>query len=261
MGPLAVVPDLEAEVDRLYRLPLEEFTSARNDLAQRLKRAGQKDAAADVQDLRKPTVPVWAINQIAHEYGKDVEALIEASDQLRAAQERALGGGDSDQLRSAASAEREALRKLTDSAQELLGRDAPAATLERVASTLRAAALAPETRALLRSGRLSEELKSAGFGAFEGMSVPARARPRPRPRKKTAARPSAAERRREERLAKLRDRLTKLRQEAADAEREAKHAQTAADRARARLERAAAAVEKAQAELEAAEDVSGATRP
>jgi DNA repair exonuclease SbcCD ATPase subunit len=259
MGPLAVVPDLEAEVDRLYRLPLEEFTSARNDLAQRLKRAGQKDAAADVQDLRKPTVPVWAINQLAHEYGKDVEALIEASDQLRAAQERALGGGDSDQLRSAASAEREALRKLTDSAQELLGRDAPAATLERVASTLRVAALAPETRELLRSGRLSEELKSAGFGAFEGMSVPAR--PRPRPRKKTAARPSAAERRRDERLAKLRDRLTKLRQEAADAEREAKHAQTAADRARARLERAAAAVEKAQAELEAAEDVSGATRP
>jgi hypothetical protein len=253
MGPLAVVPDLEAEVDRLYRLPLDEFTSARNDLAQRLKRAGQKDAAADVQALRKPTVPVWAINQVAHEHGKDVTALIEASDELRTAQERALGGGDSDQLRSAASAEREALRKLTDHAQELLGHDAPAATLERVASTLRAAALAPETRDLLKSGRLSEELKSAGFGAFEGMSVPAQ--PRPRPRKKSAAaRPSAAERRRQERVAKLGERLTKLRQEATEAEREAKHAQAAADRARARFERAAAAAEKAQTELEAAQD-------
>lgn len=251
MGPLAVVPDLDAEVDRLYRLPLDDFTSSRNDLAQRLKRAGQKEAAADVQALRKPTLPVWAINQIAHEHGKDVTALIEASDELRTAQERALGGGDSDQLRSAASAERDALRKLTDHAQELLGGDAPAATVERVASTLRAAALAPETRELLTSGRLSEELQSAGFGAFEGMSVPAQ--PSPRSRKKAAARPTAAERRRQERVAKLRERLAKRRQEAAEAEREAKHSQAAADKARARFDRAAAAADKAQAELEAAE--------
>lgn len=251
MGPLAVVPDLDAEVDRLYRLPLDDFTSSRNDLAQRLKRAGQKEAAADVQALRKPTLPVWAINQIAHEHGKDVTALIEASDELRTAQERALGGGDSDQLRSAASAERDALRKLTDHAQELLGGDPPAATVERVASTLRAAALAPETRELLTSGRLSEELQSAGFGAFEGMSVPAQ--PSPRSRKKAAARPTAAERRRQERVAKLRERLAKRRQEAAEAEREAKHSQAAADKARARFDRAAAAADKAQAELEAAE--------
>jgi hypothetical protein len=238
MAPLAVVPDFEAEVDRLYTLPLDEFTSARNDLAQRLKRAGQKDAAADVQGLRKPTVPVWAINQIAREHGKDVGSLIEASDDLRAAQEQALGGGDSDQLRAAASAEREALRTLTDYAQQLLGGDA--------------AALDPQTRELLASGRLSEELQSAGFGAFEGISVPAQRRPRPR--KTAPARPSAAERRRQERVAKLRERLAKLKQDATEAEREAKHAQAAADKAHARFERAAAAAGKAQAELEAAEE-------
>jgi hypothetical protein len=252
MAPLAVVPDLDAEVDRLFTLPLDEFTSARNDLAQRLKRAGQKDAAADVQGLRKPTVPVWAINQIAREYGKDVGALIEASDDLRAAQEQALGGGDSDQLRGAASAEREALRRLTDYAQELLGGDAPAATLERVASTLRAAALDPQARDVLASGRLSEELQSAGFGAFQGMTVPAERRPRPR--KTAATRPSAAERRRQERVAKLRERLAKLRQEATEAQREAKQAQAAADKAHARSERAAAAADKAQAQLEDAEE-------
>jgi hypothetical protein len=253
MGPLAVVPDLEAEVDRLYTLPLDEFTAARNDLAQRLKRAGQKDAAVDVQSLRKPTVPVWAINQIAREHGKDVKKLVEASDELRAAQQRALGGGESDQLRAATSAEREALRTLTHHAQLLLGREAPAATLERVSSTLRAAALDPETRELLVNGRLSDELQSAGFSAFEGMSVPAKRRARPR-KKAAAARPSAAERRRQERVAKLRERLAKLRQEAAEAEREAKHARAAADRAQTRSERAAAAAEKARAELEAAEE-------
>jgi hypothetical protein len=252
MGPLAVVPDLDAEVDRLYTLPLDGFTAARNDLAQRLKRAGQKDAAVEVQSLRKPTVPVWAINQIAREHGKDVKTLVEASDELRAVQQRALGGGESDQLRAATSAEREALRTLTEHVQPLLGREAPAATLERVSSTLRAAALDPETRELLVNGRLSDELQSAGFGAFEGMTVPAKRRTRPR--KKAAARPSAAERRRQERVAKLRERLAKLRQEAAEAEREAKHAQAAADRARTRSERAAAAAEKARAELEAAEE-------
>lgn len=252
MAPLAVVPNFEAEVDRLYTLPLDEFTSARNDLAQRLKRAGQKDAAADVQGLRKPTVPAWAVNQIAREHGKDVGKLIEASDDLRAAQEQALGGGDSHQLRAAASAEREALRTLTDYAQQLLGGDAPAATLERVASTLRAAALDPQARELLASGRLSEELQSAGFGAFEGMTVPAQ--PRARRRKTAPARPSAAERRRQERLAKLRERMAKLRQDAVEAEREAKRAQAAADKARTRFERAAAAADKARADLEAAED-------
>lgn len=253
MGPLAVVPDLDAEFDRLYTLPLDEFTTARNDLVQRLKRAGQKDAAAEVQSLRKPTVPVWAINQIAREHRKDVKALIDASDELRAAQQRALSGGESDQLRAATSAEREALRALTDHTQPLLGRDAPAATLERVSSTLRTAALDPQARELLVSGRLSDELQSAGFGAFEGMSVPVQRRPRPR-KKAAAARPSAAERRRQERVSKLRERLAKLRQEATEAEREAKHAQAAAERAQARSDRAAAAAEKARAELEAAEE-------
>jgi len=117
----------------------------------------------EVQSLRKPTVPVWAINQIAREHGKDVKTLVEASDELRAVQQRALGGGESDQLRAATSAEREALRTLTEHVQPLLGREAPAATLERVSSTLRAAALDPETRELLVNGRLSDELQSAGF--------------------------------------------------------------------------------------------------
>ena len=254
MGPLAVVPDLETEVDRLYTLPLDEFTSARNDLAQRLKRAGQKEAAADVQGLRKPTLPVWAINQIARAHAKDVAALLEASDELRAAQERALGGGEGDQLRAATSAERQALHRLTDYAQDLLGRDAPAATLERVASTLRAAALEPEARELLANGQLSEELESAGFGAFEGMSVPAQRRPPSRKKKTAAARPSAAERRQQERVAKLRERLAKLKLETTEAEREVKHAQAAADRAHALLERTTASAAKAWDELEAAEE-------
>lgn len=255
MPPLAVVPELESEIDQLFSLPLEEFTETRNDLVRRLKAAGQRDAAAEVQALRKPTVPVWTINQLARQHPDDVEAFIDAAAALRSAQEKAIAGGDTDELRSATTAERHALRDLTDGAQKLLGRDGQAGTLERVASTLRAAALHPETRESLAKGRLTEELEASGFGAFEGMTLPTRRPARGRKTKnKTAAAPSAAERRRQERLLKLRERTAKLREEAAEAEREAKHAQAAADRARARSERAAAAVQKAEAQLQEADE-------
>ena len=46
-GPvLAAVPDLEAELDALYAAPLERFTATRDDLAHRLRRAGQDEQAA-----------------------------------------------------------------------------------------------------------------------------------------------------------------------------------------------------------------------
>jgi hypothetical protein len=258
VGQLAVVPELEEELDRLFALPPAEFTAARNDLARRLKQASQKAISARVQELRKPTVPVWTVNQLARRHPKDVEALLEAVEQLRLAQEKALKGSDAEELRSATSAERDALRRLTQQANEFLaaeGHKPTAAVVERIASMLRAAALDPDGRELLATGRLTEELEATGFGAFAGMKIPA-GPPRkrqPAPKRKQDAAGAAAERRRDERLRKLRDRARKLATEAADARREADRAETAADRARRKAERAGAAAEEAQAALEAAE--------
>ena len=254
---LAVVPDLESELDRLFALPPAEFTAARNDLARRLKQAGQNAISARVRELRKPTVPVWTVNQLARRHPKDVQALLETVERLRSAQEDALGGGDAQELRSATSAEREALRGLTHRAHEILGAEGhkpTAAVIERIASILRAAALDPDGRELLADGRLTEELESAGFGAFAGMKIPAGAtRPKRKPKPKREKVDSAAERRRAERLRKLRDRAGRLAAEAAEARREAERAETAADRARRKAERASAAAEKASAELESAQ--------
>jgi hypothetical protein len=47
--PLAVVPELEKELDNLYAAPPADFTRTRNDLAQRLKQAGQVEDAAAVK--------------------------------------------------------------------------------------------------------------------------------------------------------------------------------------------------------------------
>jgi hypothetical protein len=250
---LAVVPDLEAELDKLFGLPPAEFTSARNDLARRLKEAAQRAAAATVQQLRKPTVAVWTVNQLARRHAKEIEDFLAAAEGLRSAQEEALGGGDTAKLRSATSAERQALRALTQWANKVLeaGGHAPTpAVLDRVASTLRAAAVDPRGRELLAAGRLTEELESTGFGAFEGMQVPAQRRRREQKPKRPDA---AGERRRKERLRKLRERSKKLTADAAEAEREAERAEAEAGRARGKAERASAAAARAEAELEAAE--------
>jgi hypothetical protein len=253
VSQLAVVPELEQELERLFELPLAEFTAARNDLARRLKRAGQADAAARVQALRKPTIPVWAINQLARRRPADVEALIAAGDELRAVQEAGLAGGDRDQLRAATSAERDARRKLTQQAHETLtasGQRPTPAVLERIAATVRTAALDPRGRELLAAGMLVEELESSGFGAFEGVRVPVRRKQAQRGTRQTGA---AEERRRRERVRKLRERAKNLAAAAAEAEREAERAETEAARERRQAERAGAAAERARAELEAAE--------
>ena len=55
---------LERELDALYQLPLDQFTSARDDLAKRLRADGQAEQAEQVKALRKPPVAVWLVNRL-----------------------------------------------------------------------------------------------------------------------------------------------------------------------------------------------------
>src|SRR5439155_20909218 len=57
--------DLDAAIDRLYSLPLADFTAERNTLVKRLRGEGRKDAASAVQALVKPSVSAWAVNRLA----------------------------------------------------------------------------------------------------------------------------------------------------------------------------------------------------
>ena len=252
--PLAVVPELEAELDTLFGLLPAEFTAARNDLVKRLKAAGQSEAADDVGALRKPTVPVWAVNQLAREEPKAVAALLSAGGKLRSAQEAALGGNaEGDLVRQATAAERDALRALIQRSRQLLAdasMAAGASVLERVSSTLRAAATDPAAGELVARGRLDEELDPAGFGALAGMRVspPPRRPPAPKPKE-----PTAAERRQAERRRKLEERVAELEAKAGDAEKAARAAESAADAERRKAARAAEAAERARAELAALE--------
>ena len=56
--------DVDDEVDALFRLPLAEFTSARNALAAKLKKSGRGDEATRVKALAKPQISDVGVNQL-----------------------------------------------------------------------------------------------------------------------------------------------------------------------------------------------------
>ena len=182
--------DLDEEVDRLYALPLEEFTAARNELAKRLRKDGRRAEAVRVGDLAKPSVTAWTVNRLAREESGLVGELIEAGDALWSAQEDALATGGADAVREATRRQRELVQRLTGAARhvvETAGRPLSDQTLERVVSTLRAASVDRAAQPLLAQGRLTSELEQARFELFPGAGVggdPAKRKakaPKPKP--------------------------------------------------------------------------------
>ncbi len=78
---------LDDDLDRLYQLPLAEFTAARNELA---KRAGIK--GIEIRRLEKPNAAAWAVNQLFWRHRKTFDALVAASNEVRRANAKGLAG-------------------------------------------------------------------------------------------------------------------------------------------------------------------------
>src|SRR5918992_261439 len=151
----------EDALDRLYGLPLDEFTAGRNELAKELRSRGEREAADEVRGLRKPSQAAWALNQVARGDPKAVRRLLDAGGALRGAQEAVMSGeGGADDLRDAAEDERAAAEPLLAQAGRVLGkggRGPSAQLLERVRETLHAAAGDEDVARRLQSGRLVED--------------------------------------------------------------------------------------------------------
>ena len=86
------MPGETPDIDALFRLPLGEFTAARNALAAKLKNAQRADEAARVMGLAKPPVSAWAVNQLYWRHREPFERLLAAGDRLRTAQASQLRG-------------------------------------------------------------------------------------------------------------------------------------------------------------------------
>ena len=247
--------------DDLYGLPVKEFIAARTALAKELAAAGDKAGAAEVKQLKKPSVSAAAVNLAARRHPEAVERLVEAGTELRHAQEEALAGG-------AAEALREATRDLASAVDEVAKLAAEeggvsAAQRDRIATTLRAAATDDDAADLLRRGVLVDDLEAAGFGLGDA-PPPARTAKATKAAKASTAEDRAAaealaEARRTLRVAEdeadtAERRAARQAERAEEAERRAEEAVTAAKEARADAKRMATEAEKARRQADEAAD-------
>jgi hypothetical protein len=244
------VRGFQREIDHLFGLPLNEFTSARNELAQRLEREGDNGAADEIRALRKPSVSAWTINQLSRFDPDAVRDLVDAGDAVRKEQKRLLReAGKPDSLRDALAKERKAINSLTERARGVLekaGRPTTEATLQRIAGTLQVAAVEDGGRELLKAGRLTGDLEPTGFGAFTGAEFP--------PTRSGSTHDELSDRRRQkeehqQRVREAQQEVRELEDAARNAESEAKNAANAAAEAQRTAESARRAADDAAAEL------------
>jgi hypothetical protein len=237
------MPDLDDQIDRLYQLPLEEFTAERNALAKAAKEARLKN-------LEKPNVAAWAVNQLYWRHRQDYEGLVKAAERLRAEHRKLLSGKSSD-IREAEKSHRDAIRSAAERIKQLLSEGGHATsdqTLTAVQETLEALPAAESP------GRLVRPLKPMGFEALAGVSFSPASRPPlrvvPPPSRETGA-VKARDLKRERELAKQREREDRERKER---QRQAEKELKAAEAAMLRAEEAVKKAEKTLSELRATRD-------
>lgn len=164
--------DLEARIDELYALPLDRFIPERDAVAKELRSAGDQEAADLVKSQRKPVVAAWALNRLAREEPAAVEELAAIGERLRAAQQRALSGGDTEPLREATEERRAVVARLGTAAREILEREGtdPGPHADDLTNTLDAAVVAEDAAEALSAGRLTKALRPpSGFGDVTGL--------------------------------------------------------------------------------------------
>ena len=268
---------MDPAVDELFTLAPSEFTAARNALVKQLRADKRREEADEVKALRRPSVPAWALNQVARAHPDAVERVISAGAGVVAAQRRALSGVRDAGLREASLKRREAIDdvwRLVASVLRGAGAE-PQAHRLAVAGTLEAASLDADVAAVVHAGRLTSDVPApSGFGDVAGFTLvappddapagdgpahgdqageaKARAAAAEAKRLATQARRRAdelAERAAEARRSALRtaDEATRLEQRAAKTRERAQEEAAVADDLAAQADRAAAEAEQAEA--------------
>jgi hypothetical protein len=252
--------------DRLFAVPLEDFVAERKRVAKELRDAGDRDAAAQVAKLPKPTPPAWALNRLAREEPETVGEWLDAAEELREVSANPGPG-----LREAMAEHRDATRRLLTAARDRTrpgGRALSEPMLERVRALLQAATADPEQAEALRAGRIVEG------GDGEAVTLPAGdEQPAPRTSTRTArdasraAKEREAEREAERKAKEQAERLTELERHVKAAEEElerlrdeAAERDAAAAEADERLEDARRTLHRSESEASAAHDAAADAR-
>jgi hypothetical protein len=184
-----VILHLRAAVEQLYAAPPARFTPLRSELVAQARSAGEKDLAASVGALRKPTLAAWAVNHFVREHADELEELRSFAELLREAQ-RTL---DADQLRLLGRERAIRVDALADRIAEVAAEDGQklgAGAAQEVRETLTALIADEDAEASVLTGALVKALSYSGFGSVDvadvvaitdpeelGSSAPDRARP------------------------------------------------------------------------------------
>lgn len=170
--PQKTVPD--EEIRRLYRLPPEEFTAARNALAKELRKEKKAEAAQEVQALAKPSPSAWAVNALFEREPQKMEELAAAGRHARAAQGEAVSGRGAAALKEALQTARRLSDDLRWEAGRILaerGRPPSREVLERISASLQALAFSPAAEEAAARGWLEDDLEPPGFEVLAGLAV------------------------------------------------------------------------------------------
>jgi hypothetical protein len=177
-----------SDVDALFKLPLGEFTAARNALVSALKKAGQQTEAVEAKALLKPSVSAWVVNQLYWRHGYLFGRLFDAGERLRLAQTTRQASS----LQGLVNARREVVAALTTIAADILRGGDYSDTrdvMRRVTSTLEALSAYGSLPGAPSAGRLTGDLEPPGFETLAALQLRGDAVGRPA----SEIRPSARE--------------------------------------------------------------------
>ena len=159
--------ELAAVADALYAGSVEAFTEARNQAA---KQVDDKDLAARIKKLKKPSVAAWAVNLLVRRESEQIDSVLGLAAQLRAAAE-ALDG---EELRALTRQRRQLTTALASSARSL-ARDAgvrlTGPVVDQVEGMLTAAMLDPVAAKVVRTGRVVTAFTSTGVSELDVVRV------------------------------------------------------------------------------------------
>lgn len=260
--------------DRLYALPQGEFTAARDALVKEHK--ADKELAARIKALKKPSVAAWVVNLLVRRDPDQVAQLLEVGTALREAAESL----DADQLRDLTRQRRQLTAAVTTAARRTAreeGHRVTESVAEQVEGTLTAAMVDAGAAEAVRSGLLVAALSSTGVDAVDvssavalpealGYTAAAReAEPPPRPELHVVPDPDADAKARaaaDERVAaaeaaaaEARSELDSAAEEVSELEARVMQLQSEVDELRRQIAEKEAALEEVDDELGDAEDV------
>lgn len=159
----ALLAELMTCADRLYGGLPGDFTPERTAAEKAARADGDKELAAALKTLKKPSVGAWAVNVLVRREAEQIDQVLSLAESLRAAAE-ALDG---EELRALTKQRRQLTTALTTRARQLaleLGSRLTQAVADQVEGTLNAAMLDAGAADAVRTGLLVTTISATGLG-------------------------------------------------------------------------------------------------